>query len=381
MKQKNNRITWLAFASFIAVVIGAGFFGLPWVAAQTGFAGVVVALLVLAPVVIAIHLRFADVVLAIRQRDRMPGYVGRVLGRRWQRFSLGLSLFGFLGSNLAYLILGGTFLVLLLQPLVELRHVTGLLLFFAVGTVFILAGTKSIARLDLILMAIFLGIVLLFAGLAVPRFTPSFLTGFTPGNLILANGIIIFSLWALPMVPESADLLKRRRAAIGRVVASGIGLAALVYLVFTVAVFGVTGPATTEDALTGFVAATGSWLTVVAAAFGLIAVFTSFITQGTNLVETLALDARLTRSAALLVTLGGPLALYLIGIQSFILVINLTGALVLGIEGTLVLVMAEALWTRRHRQAQPRWSSVVLAWLLMAGVLIELWTQVGRLFR
>lgn len=377
MKQKNNRITWLALGSFLAAIIGAGFFGLPFVGAQAGFLSVLVAFLILTPVVIVIHLRLADIALGTRGRDRIPGYVGKYLGAQWKKASLAVSLLGFLGSTLAYLILGASFISLLFGPLIPLRPITALLLFVAFGVFLIARGAKSVAKLDLALMAIFFLIAFIFLGFAFQKFTPAYLTVLAPTKLPLTYGIIIFSLWALPLVPEIAEFTKRDRRRVRWTVAGGIAISALVYLIFTLSVLGVTGPATTEDALTGFAATGGRWLGISAALFGLIAVFTSYITQSVTFEETLAFDARLPSSAAFAVAVLGPIALYLFGFQNFIEIIGVTGSVLLGLEGTLVLLTAEALRRRKERGAF-HWTSTFLIVLLLVGVVFDLWFFISR---
>lgn len=378
-KQKSNGISWFALASFLASVIGAGFFGLPFVGAQAGFLSLLIAFLILTPVVIVIHLRLADVALGTKGHDRIPGYVGKYLGAPWKKFSLTLSLLGFLGSTLAYLILGASFIHLLFGSFIPLRPITALFLFVAFGVFLIARGAKSVAKLDLILMAIFFVIALIFLIFALQRFVPSYLSSLTPTKLPLTYGIIIFSLWALPLVPEIAEFTKRDRRHVRWVVAGGIAISAIVYLLFTFSVLGVTGPNTTEDALTGFVAMGGRWLGIGAAIFGLIAVFTSYITQSVTFEETLSYDAKLPRNAAFTVAVLGPLALFFLGFQNFIEIIGVTGSVLLGLEGTLVLITAEAF--RRRQRTETRafhWTSALLIALLLVGVVFDLWFFISR---
>ncbi|MBI3115553.1 MAG: amino acid permease [Candidatus Kerfeldbacteria bacterium] len=374
MPTKTKPAFWLSLASFVGVTVGAGIFALPYVGVRSGFLGLVVMFLILTPVVIVINLRLAEVVIGTKQRDRVPGYVRRSLGPRWERFSMGLSFLGFMGSNLAYLIIGGSFLALLVSPFVELSHTTALIVFFLVALPFALRGEKGIARVDLWLLLVFVAIAVVFLLIGLSRFTASYVNGFRPGGLAATYGVILFSLWALPAIPEVADLVQRRAGSVRRVIWISVALATVVSLVFAFAVMTVSGPATTEDALTGFVAATFRWLAPFAAIFGLIAIFTSYITQIITFAEMLEFDAKLKPATSYLVTLLGPLLLFAIGLNNFIDIIGVTGAVLLGIEGTLVLMVAERFHRHRHPTRPFRWTSALLVVFLLVGVAVELWT-------
>ncbi|MBI3956405.1 MAG: hypothetical protein HY340_00235 [Candidatus Kerfeldbacteria bacterium] len=362
----------LAVGAFLGTVIGVGMFGLPYLAAQMGLLPLIVLFVFLTPVVLAIHLRFAGVVLGTRGQHRIPGYVHAYLGERWRRFSLVVSALGLLGALLAYLIVGGTFLRLVAGPVTELSPLLATILFFLCGAALISRGTRSVASVDFALTLVFFLLVLLLLMLALPSIDPSVFRGIDWPSSPVGYGVVLFSLWGLSLVPETVELVGRKKTAARRVLTYGLVATAGVYLIFTIMVFGVTGAATTPEAISGFVARFPPVVTLIGGVLGLITTFTSYIALGLTLKKTLTVDLRLAPAAANLGTLGLPLLLFLVGLTNFINVLGLTGAVLLGLEGMLVIAVAE-----RYRLTRVKRGSGVLntalGVILALGVIIELW--------
>lgn len=358
----------------MATIIGVGLFGLPYIGARTGFFPLLLGFLVLTPIVIAIHLRFAYVVVGTKERDRIPGYVGRFIGGKWKWASLIVSTVGMAGSLLAYLIIGGKFLQLAVSPWFHVATLSATLLFFLAGMLLVLRGARSVARLDFTLMAIFFIIALYLFGMSVPHIVTENLSAMQWTALPLSYGVIVFSLWGLALVPETAELVNDSKPLTRAVIITAITASALFYILFVLFVLGVTGNATTPDALTGFLDVFGRTAVIPAALFGCIATFTSFVNNGLTLRQTLHFDLKMPRIIAWCVTAAVPGSLYLLGFQNFIEVIGITGAVLLGAEGVFVLATAEAFQRRRDRLHRMHWTSIVLFAVLMLGVVMELWT-------
>lgn len=363
----------LALGTFLATVIGVGMFGLPAVAERSGFVPFVVALLVIAPLVLVLHERFTEMILGTPERDRIPGYVGRYLGTPWKRVGIIVSSAGMLGALLAYLIVGGAFVQLLVSAFAPISLPGATALFFLAGTLLIALGVRSVASLDVLLMALFFVITLVLLVIALPHFTTAYVATQQWRAAPFSYGIILFSLWGLSLVPETAELAGRNRGALRGVIGIGLAITVVLYILFTVTVLGVTGPATTADALSGFLAATDARWTLLAALFGFIATFTSYISLGLNLKQTLQLDGRFSTATALGAVAVIPAALYGLGAKNFLAVIGFTGAILLGIEAMLVTVAGEA-FRRQRKRAVRWWSALLLIALLLLGMGIEVWT-------
>ncbi len=66
--------------------------------------------------------------------------------------------------------------------------------------------------------------------------------------------------------------------------------------------------------------------------------------------------------------------LYFLGLQNFIEIIGITGAILLGTEGVFVLFTAEAFQRRLERSHSMHWTTAVLVAVLALGVMMEMWT-------
>lgn len=377
MQQKQKPKILFSLGTLLGTVVGVGLFGLPSVAAHIGFIPMVVVFVIVATLTGALFVRFAEIVLATPQRDRIPGYVDRYLGPRWRKVSVTVSLLACSGALLAYLIVGGEFVRLALSPWVALPPAWAVLAFFVLGGLVIAWGTRVVAPVEFVLMVIFFVLIVVFFGAALPHFVSAHLTTFAWAGVPAAYGVILFALWGLDIVPETAELVANRKPLVRGVLIIGNAIAALAYLFFIITILGVNGGVTTPDALAGFLMVVGSWLTVPAALLGFIAVFTSYISVGLTLRQTLTIDVHFSRRVSLVLVLGVPVLLYALGFTNFITIISATGAVLIGAEAALILATHDALRKKQHSRYVRHWSTMLLFFILALGVLAEVWTLAG----
>jgi hypothetical protein len=110
--------------------------------------------------------------------------------------------------------------------------------------------------------------------------------------------------------------------------------------------------------------------------FGLLTTFSSFLAIGLVLRETLQFDFRFPAGAALGMALGLPLLLYLWGWQELTRVLGVTGAIFLGLEGIVVVLITTSFWRRQGKLLKRRAAGLVLLSLsLGVGVLAAIVNQ------
>lgn len=363
----------LAYGSFLGTVIGVGIFALPYLASRMGFLPLAALMVVLTAALIVLLRLFADLVLAFPEPHRIPGYVGKTLGHRWKTLSLVVSSLSLLGALLAYLIVGGTFFALMLKPLVSITTAGGAVLFFLLGSFLIARGTKAVAWSDLVLTAIFFVIVAVIFFAALPKLELSFLGPSVWSRTPLGYGVALFSLWGLSIVPEMTELTGRDRKRTHAVITSGLILTTIVYLVFALMVLGVTGHGTTEDALTGFLGQFPPAIVALGGLMGFITTITSYIALGITLRKTLRYDLGVRDLSAMGLTVLLPLIVYILGLTNLIDILGITGAVLLGAEGILVLLASRYVQKSRERLSSRAGVTILLA-LLVLGVIVELVT-------
>jgi tyrosine-specific transport protein len=362
------------FSIFIGTIIGVGLFTLPYVTLKAGFVTILSYFVLVGFLVIFIHLLFGEVVLRTDGIHRLPGYVKIYLGKWSKRAVFFSTLVGLYGALLAYIIIGGEFLWGLAGPILGGDKFLYISLFFIFGSILIWRGSKSIARVEFWFLALFF-ILLLFLG--VRGSSDIHLSNFTIfhfKNIFLPYGVIMFSLWGLTVVPEVRDLLQENERKLKSILVGGIALAALTYLVFIFIVLGISGGNTSPDALLGLKSFLPYNILSLALFFGVVTTFTSFLTLGLTLKKIFYYDYGRSMFLSWVLACGVPFLLFVFGFKQFIEVIGLVGAVAMGIDGTLVLMMhqrAKKFGNRKNPEYEikiPAVVNYVLSGLLVLGV-------------
>lgn len=331
---------WLAFLLLVGTIVGAGMFGIPFVFHATGFLTGIALLGGLAAAATLVHLAYAEIVLASPELHRLPGYVRHYLGPWFGKLATASYLFGLSGSLLAYVVLGGSFLGELLRWVVpSLPALAGPAVFYLFGIAVIARGirfesvTNAILTIGLMLAIFGLALSVLpavkIAHLAVP---------FRAAEIFTLYGVILFALAGAAIIPDMRRMLGAEGALrLRRLIIAGTLVPAAVYLLFAVAVVGVSGAATTPDAISGLAARFGQDYRLLGALIGVLATLTSFITLGLVLEGMFISDFSFGPQPAWLATAAIPAGLWLLGFQDFIAIIGAVGAIGIGLDSILIL--------------------------------------------
>ncbi len=360
-----------ALAVFAGTIVGAGIFGLPYIAFKSGFGVIIFYFLVLAILAIIVHLLLAEVSRDTQKICRIPGYAEEYLGKNWKNFSLIVSSLSLIGALLAYLILGGDFLASYFGGSAFFYT----LIFFVFGAILIYKGIQGIAKIDLIMLSVMIFILFLFLTRGLPLLDFKNLTTFNARYLAFPYGAVLFSLWGLTLVPEIKELTERNRKKIRGVIISGLVLAALCYLSFVFVISGVSGSQTSPDALSGFTRIIGNQLAKLGFIFGILTVFTSFLGLGLTLKKIFQYDMKLPEKTSWAIACFSPLFLYLLGIKNFIGVISITGAAALGLEAVIVIFIYKKYIEKRFQRKAPFWI-YPLAGIFLIGLILQLASSV-----
>jgi len=372
-----------ALSVFLGTVIGVGIFGLPFVAFKAGFFVVVFYFLFMALVAIFINFLYGEVVLGSKKMHRLPGYVGEYLGEKWKRVTFLVITVGLMGALLAYLIIGGQFLNFFLGPYLGGNSTLYTLLFFGLSAYLVFRGIKSISGIELsLLFVLFIILAVLFIK-AFPSINISYFKTLNPKFLFFPYGVILFSLWGSAVIPEIKEMLPARnvsssdaggagsRIRLRRVIFWGTVIAVVIYLFFIFIVLGASGPATSEEAISGLEQTLGDKIIKLGFIFGVITCFTSFLTLALTLKKVFWYDFGIPKKFAWFLTCFLPLLLFLLGIREFIEVISFTGAIAIGVEGIIIVFLYRAFLKKKvSRSMNPL--LYFLAGVFLLGIIFEL---------
>ncbi|MCK4355406.1 amino acid permease [Candidatus Parcubacteria bacterium] len=373
-----------ALAIFTGTIIGVGIFGLPYIASKASFFVVFLFFLLITVIVTIVHLLFAKVCLGTKNIHRLPGYVNEYFGKPWGKITVLITGLGITGASLAYLIVGGEFLKFLFSPYFGGSAVVYGLLFFCLGAYFIFRGIRSISIFELLLLLVLFVILLIFFARALPFITIENLQTSVLDWRFLAMpyGVILFSLWGLSVVPALKEIIcrdflsgkidiKTNKKRVNKVIIYGILIAALAYLFFIFIILGVCGGDTSKDAMSGFSQTLGNSVISLGFIFGLIACFTSFITLGLVFKKTLWYDFGLPKNLSWFIVCFLPLFFYLLGFKEFIEIVGFTGALSIGLEGVIVILLYKAFLKKKFsRKMNPL--LYILPVFFILGIALEI---------
>lgn len=346
----------LALSTLSGTIIGVGLFTLPYITLKVGFWVMLGYFIALGIIVVAIHLLYAEVVMRTRGEHRLPGYAEIYLGMPGKIFALIAMIFGIGGALFCYLAVGGEFLSSLLSPIFGGGNLIYILIFFFLGSFLIYFGIKGISKIEFFGLVLFLIILLLifFKGLPFIRIENLFIkSSVFDRPLFLPYGAILFALWGAALIPEVTELMKGQLVNLRKLIPIAILIPALIYLFFIFLVTGITGSATSKEAIIGLKNFLGDGIVSLGLFFGVLTTFTSFISLGLTLKKVLWYDLKIPSNIAWLIVCFGPLALYLAGLKDFIKIIGFVGGVMLGIEGIIIILIY--LKAKMKGELQPTW--------------------------
>ncbi|OGZ47265.1 MAG: hypothetical protein A3J54_01525 [Candidatus Ryanbacteria bacterium RIFCSPHIGHO2_02_FULL_45_13b] len=370
----------------IGAIIGAGMFALPHVVARAGIFWGSFHLLFAFCVVTLIHIFYSVVVAATPGKHRLPGYARIHLGVVAQRFSFFSALGGFYGALLVYGILGGIFLSRLF-PFFEGGASMFTFLFFAVGALVLLGNLRGVGELNFLLTFFLIGAVGVLVVLLLPyvessnfRIMPDKAAWFLP------YGVFLFAFAGASAVPDAAEAFYRGHQTpngrFRRVLVLSTTIPLLVYVIFITSVVGVSGYVTSSDAISGLESFLGRPAVLIGSLVGFLAVFTSFLALGLDLKNIFRYDAGFSPLGAWAGVMAIPPILFAVGIQDFVSIIGLVGAIAIGIDGIIILLSALRVCRAGSRCAIGSVSfhpifPMLLIGALSLGVLYEVFMIVG----
>jgi tyrosine-specific transport protein len=359
-----------AIATLSGTIIGVGFFALPYITLKVGFWVILGYFLVLGALVILVHQFFGELALKTPDLKRLPGFARIYLGNFGEKIASLSSILGIFGAILAYLIVGGEFLTELLLPFFGGNSLLYTLFYFIIGAFLIFYGIKAIAKVE------FWGVILFFLVLILIFLRGKYLINVEnlfigqwstiKSHFFLPYGVVLFSLWGAVLIPEVEEMLKNQKGMLLKIIPIAIFIPIIIYLFFIYLVLGISGTQTTQTALPGLKAVLGDGIVSLAFLFGFLTTFTSFITLGLTLKNVFWYDLKMNKNLAFVITCFLPLILFLIGVKQFIPVISFVGAIMLGIEGILILLMYQKIKPKRKFLVLP------LALIFLGGIIYEI---------
>jgi len=369
-----------ALAILIGVVIGAGIFGIPYVIAKSGIIPGFFYFLILGGAALLLHLFFGEIVLRTKRKHRLVGFAQKYLGK-WGKVLITIStILGITGVLLAYLIIGGEFLKIIFSPLFNLPPSHFSLFFWAILTYLVFRGIKLIASAEIFTNSTFFIIIFIVFCFLLPKINLENFSLINSEYVFLPYGVIMFSLVGLVAIPEMADILEtsEERKSFKKIIIVASAIVIISYLLFSLAVVGVSGENTSSEALSGLVPFLGQKIVILGALFGVITLADSFLIICLYFSNTLIYDYHFPKVLAFFISSGLPLILFLIGFRSFIGVIGFVGTILGMIEGIVILLIFKKV--KKLGDREPEYSLKVPSFLIYFLMVIFTLGAISQIF-
>jgi len=373
MEKRGRGTTLAAVATLSGTAIGAGFLGIPYVVAKSGFLIGLVHLIVLALIVMLINLYLGEVILRTKETHQLPGYASKYLGKVARMAMIFAMLFGIYAALIAYLIGEGQVLSFIFTSTLN-YSLWFSLAFFIILAFLVYRGIEALKKGETIGMIVVLSIVAILAIIFLPRIKLNNLAYVSnnPIDWFFPYGVILFSFLSFSALPEVKQEIKGNEKVFKKAIIIGALIPLIAYIIFTVAVVGFAGKATPEIATIA--------LGKIPSLLAVFTMFTAGFALSSALRDMYKLDLKMKHFYAWLLAIVVPfvifLALYFLKLATFITVLEWSGVVSGGVTGTLTLLMLMKAKKLGNREPEYKtcinWVIVVLLILLfLVGILYQ----------
>jgi tyrosine-specific transport protein len=369
--QKKSLGFYEAIATLVGTTIGAGIMGIPYVVAKAGILAGIIDIIILGAVILMINLYVGEIALRTKKTHQLAGFAELYLGKKGKLIMAVTAFISIVGALVAYIIGMGE----VLQAIFGGSFFVNSLLFFAVGATLIYFDLKLVKRAELYLSLFVLLIVGVIIAICFFNFNAGNLVSkpLSIATLFIPYGVILFAFVGASAIPEMEMELKNNKKLLRKAIIIGTLIPFVVYLLFMIAVVGVTGINTSEIATIGLGQKLGEVMVLLGNLLPIFTMSTSFFILGLALKWMFHYDYKMPNSLAWAITCFVPLALFLIGARSFISVIGITGAIAGGMEGILLVAIAKSAKTKgqvkpEYKIGLPLILEIALIILFAAGI-------------
>jgi amino acid permease len=356
-----------ATATLIGMMVGVGIFGVPYVTAKVGFILGVFWILFLGVVILIVHFFYSEVVLATPGKHRLVGYVDYHLGKFWKYLATVANIFNFWGAQIAYLIIGGKFLYLLLGKILGGAELVYNIIFFAIIAFCILKGLQLVEWFELGMTGLLTITIFSIFLWGLPKLEWVNFTQINFKDFMLPYGVVLFALGGAAAIPEMSDIVRKERQKLRKAILAGTLFSILITLVFVFTVVGLTGNVTTPEALDGLRRLhSNSNIIFLVIFFGILAIATSFLVLGLNLKNVFQYDYKLPNFIAWFLAVFVPFFVFLAGAKNFIKTIDLVGTVFGGLEGIIIAILFRKIFIQGQTPLKSNfWEGLAMAIILI----------------
>ena len=324
---------FIAVATLVGFVVGAGILGLPYVFSQAGFLTGILSVVLIGIMVMFLNLMIGETSLRTKKSHQLSGYAGKYLGKNGKKIMLILLSLGWYGALIAYIIKIGQLISSFISPLININPLYLSIIFALIGSYTIYKGISIIKRSEFWLVLLTLIIIVLIGIFSLPSINQTNLQTIDLTSFWFPFGVVLFAFGGAGAIPVMREELKKNAKLMKNAIISGTSISALIYILFPLFVIGVTGSFTTDGAIIGLSNFLGYKMLLLGSFFGILTISTSFLAVGLAIKEIYKFDYKKTNLKSSLMACVLPcivaIVIILLGISnSFYKVIDVTGTII-----------------------------------------------------
>ena len=326
-----NKEVFGAICTFVGIAVGAGIFGLPYVFSKAGFFTGLLTLILVFFVMLFVTLYLGEILLRTKGRHQLSGLAAKYLGTKGKTIMFVANFLSIIGGLSAFIIGASNSLF----ALFGYNQILFQILFFVFVAPVVYFNFNIIEEFESLFTPIKVLIVLFLSFLLFNYMDFHNLQGFNFFNFLVPYGVLIFSFTGISSLPVINESLKNKKS-LFFVIVFGLIIVLLINLLFVSSVLGSVN--SVSDMATVSLSKLGSSIGIFSNLFALFCMTTAFVALGFALKENLTLDYKIKNLPAWLIVVLFPLVLLFFHF-SFVKIINLTGAIAIGIILFLILIM------------------------------------------
>lgn len=324
-----------AVSILVGTMIGAGIFALPYAVHQIGLIPGLFVMMVVALMVLLLYLLLGELSLSTRGVRHFTGFAEIYLGKwgKWvMLFTMAVCMYLPL---LAYTVAQGEILSTLFGGQQQIWS----LIYFSMCALGIFFGMTVFKKIEFFVTIIFILLVVLITFFAAPSFSLENISHVDWTKVVMPYGVILFAFGGGSAVPLMRATLKGQEEKLRPAMITGVSIVFILYTVFAFVLAGSIGADITPIVTLSLGKTLGPMVLLIANIFAFFAMTSCFLSLGSSLQLMYQNDFKLHKISAWLLTIGAPLALFMLGINNFFSLINLSGAVAGGLESMLILII------------------------------------------
>lgn len=202
-------------------------------------------------------------------------------------------------------------------------------------------------------------------------------------NFFLPFGVILFALGGISAIPVMEVVLEKEKFLLKKAIIIGSLIPLIIYILFSLIGVGIVGETVSKNAIISLGTVLGNKILFLGSIFGFFAVFSSFLNIGLALKQIYHYDFNFSKIISTILVCFIPLLIFLAGWTNFIEIISITGLLISGTSGILIILIY---WQAKKKGDDtpaysiniPYFFTYFIIAIFSLGILYQIWTLIFK---